>query len=169
MEPQHKEQLTLSECLEIREKYMHQSYNAGLNQIWNQPIYLKSGEMQYVFDENNKKYLDLVAGICTVSCGHANPRINEVLKVQSEKLWHCTNVFVRLPHNVTKVVGTRSHLSQTVRMAILYEWKKNSWNKIFLKIRAASKMWHFQNFGRNLGRKLFQKKNFFFSPCLKMK
>ena len=86
--------LSLSECLKIREKYLHQSYRPALKQIWNQPVYIKSGKMQYVYDENDKKYLDLVAGICTVSCGHSNPRINQVLKNQAEKLWHCTNIFV---------------------------------------------------------------------------
>ena len=48
-------------------------------------------------------------------------------------------------------------------------WMKTNFGKIFLKIRAARKEWHFQILGRNLGRNFFQKKNFFFSPCSKMK
>ena len=66
--------------------------------------------------------------------------------------------------------GSGTGLGMCAKCSLVQKiWMKKKFGKIFLKIRAASKMWHFQNLGRNLGRKIFQKKNFFFSPCLKMK
>ena len=78
--------------------------------------------MQYVYDQENNEYIDLVAGICTVSCGHANPRINQALIDQSEKLWHTSNVFVHEPiHEYTKKLvskfPTESGLNQGSKMA----------------------------------------------------
>ena len=42
--------------------------------------------MQYLYDENGKRYLDLFAGIVTVSCGHAHPKVLAAIREQMEKL-----------------------------------------------------------------------------------
>jgi 4-aminobutyrate aminotransferase-like enzyme len=38
----------------------------------------------YIYDSNNKKYLDFVAGFCTL--GHCQPRVNQAIKDQLDKI-----------------------------------------------------------------------------------
>jgi alanine-glyoxylate transaminase/(R)-3-amino-2-methylpropionate-pyruvate transaminase len=38
--------------------------------------------MQYLFDEKGNRYLDMFAGIVTVSVGHAHPEVNQAVKEQ---------------------------------------------------------------------------------------
>ena len=37
---------------------------------------LSTGKGQYMYDENGKRYLDLMGGICTVSAGHAHDGVS---------------------------------------------------------------------------------------------
>lgn len=57
------------------------------------PIEIVKGEGSIVYDANGKKYLDFTSGIAVCSLGHANPKLVEALKEQSEKLWHISNLF----------------------------------------------------------------------------
>jgi alanine-glyoxylate transaminase/(R)-3-amino-2-methylpropionate-pyruvate transaminase len=43
---------------------------------------------------NNKRYLDLFAGIVTVSVGHCHPKVNKALHDQIDKLWHTTTIYL---------------------------------------------------------------------------
>jgi acetylornithine/N-succinyldiaminopimelate aminotransferase len=56
-------------------------------------ILIIKGEGVYLFDENNKKYLDFAAGIATASLGHCHLYITDKLREQLGSLWHCSNVF----------------------------------------------------------------------------
>jgi acetylornithine aminotransferase len=56
-------------------------------------VHLVKGEGTVVEDENGKKYLDFTSGIAVVSLGHAHPAIVNTIQVQSEKLWHISNLF----------------------------------------------------------------------------
>lgn len=38
------------------------------------------GKMQYLFDQNGKRYLDLFAGVATSGMGHCHPRITAKIK-----------------------------------------------------------------------------------------
>jgi len=58
-----------------------------------EPLLIEKGEMQYLFDHNGKKYLDLFGGIVTVSVGHCHPRVNQALIDQAQKLWHTTQIY----------------------------------------------------------------------------
>jgi acetylornithine/N-succinyldiaminopimelate aminotransferase len=42
----------------------------------------------YIFDTNNKKYLDFVAGVSATSLGHQHPRVNQAIKDQLDKYSH---------------------------------------------------------------------------------
>ena len=42
----------------------------------------------YIFDTNNKKYLDFVAGVSATSLGHQHPRVNKAIKDQLDKYSH---------------------------------------------------------------------------------
>lgn len=50
--------------------------------------------MQYVWDQNGKRYLDLFGGIVTTSVGHCHPRLVEVLNRQADKLWHTSSLYL---------------------------------------------------------------------------
>ena len=59
-------------------------------QTTNNPIGLKvlKAEGSYIYDTNNKKYLDFVAGVSASNLGHKNNKIKEAVIDQIEKYWH---------------------------------------------------------------------------------
>lgn len=50
--------------------------------------------MQYLFDENGRRYLDAFAGIVTVSCGHCHPDVLNAIFEQSKLLQHATTIYL---------------------------------------------------------------------------
>lgn len=50
------------------------------------PVMLTRGEGVFVWDENGKKYLDMMSAYSAVSHGHANPRLVKVLQEQATRL-----------------------------------------------------------------------------------
>lgn len=52
------------------------------------------GKMQYLYDEDGKRYLDCFAGIVTVSCGHCHPDIVKAVVEQTELLQHATTIYL---------------------------------------------------------------------------
>ena len=50
--------------------------------------------MQYVWDEQGKRYLDGFAGIVTVSVGHCHPYVVEKVRQQVGKLQHATTIYL---------------------------------------------------------------------------
>lgn len=42
----------------------------------------------YIYDSNNKKYLDFVAGVSACALGHQHPRVNQAIKDQLDKYSH---------------------------------------------------------------------------------
>jgi alanine-glyoxylate transaminase/(R)-3-amino-2-methylpropionate-pyruvate transaminase len=57
------------------------------------PIVLKRGEMQYVWDESGKKYLDCLAQNLCISVGHNHPLVVSEATKQSNELVHCTTMY----------------------------------------------------------------------------
>jgi len=55
------------------------------------PIVLVEGRDVYLKDVEGKRYLDFWAGIATVNVGHNNPRVQEAVREQMEKLVHCAS------------------------------------------------------------------------------
>ncbi|UIP92353.1 aspartate aminotransferase family protein [Wolbachia endosymbiont of Anopheles demeilloni] len=51
------------------------------------------GKGIYLYDIDNKRYIDFHSGIAVSNLGHANPRLTDVLKLQGEKLWHISNTY----------------------------------------------------------------------------
>lgn len=67
-------------------KYLIDVYNRS-------KLNIVRGEGVYLYDDSGKEYLDFIAGIATVSLGHSHPYLVEGVRKQSEKLWHCSNLF----------------------------------------------------------------------------
>ncbi|MGL4589932.1 MAG: aspartate aminotransferase family protein [Mycoplasmatales bacterium] len=78
------------EILEKRTEYL-----IGCSHLFFQePLMLVEGKMQYVWDDDGKKYVDMLGGFSVLACGHANPAINQAIVTQLEKIVHTTQVFV---------------------------------------------------------------------------
>ncbi len=56
-------------------------------------IQLKKGNGSYVYDQDNKKYLDFTSGIAVTSLGHCHPEVVAALQKQSDCIWHTSNLF----------------------------------------------------------------------------
>lgn len=50
--------------------------------------------MQWLFDHENRRYLDMFAGIVTVSVGHCHPHVTAAAHAQLDRLWHTTNIYL---------------------------------------------------------------------------
>jgi len=68
--------------------------NPALFTLYREPLMIVEGRMQYVFDETGRRYLDLFAGIVTVSCGHCHPYVTTKIKEQVETLQHTTTIYL---------------------------------------------------------------------------
>jgi len=56
-------------------------------------LVLERGKGSYVWDVDEKRYLDLAGGIAVCSLGHAHPEIKEALTEQAQKLIHVSNLY----------------------------------------------------------------------------
>ena len=62
--------------------------------FYDEPIELRRGERQYVYDGAGRQYLDFFGGIATVSSGHAIPEINDAIKAQLDRIAHTSTLFL---------------------------------------------------------------------------
>ena len=62
-----------------------------------QPISIVRGEGCWLYDAEDKRYLDLMGGIATAALGHANPKLRAALEAQAAKLWHVSNLYTTEP------------------------------------------------------------------------
>lgn len=51
------------------------------------------GEGVYLFDGNDRRYLDFAAGIAVNLLGHCHPHLVDALKQQADALWHISNMY----------------------------------------------------------------------------
>jgi len=58
------------------------------------PFLMASGYMQYAFDEENRRYLDLFGGIVTVGVGHAHPRTVKAAYEQMQRVSHTCTLYL---------------------------------------------------------------------------
>jgi acetylornithine/N-succinyldiaminopimelate aminotransferase len=77
-----------------------------------QPIVLARGEGAYVWDEDGRRYLDLICGIATCAMGHCHPKVVAAAHAQIDRLWHVSNVFysepqIALAERLTQASGLR--------------------------------------------------------------
>ncbi len=85
------------DVLRDRQTYL----SPGLITYYKNPVMITDGWMQYLFDETGRRYLDLFAGIVSVSCGHCHPAIAKRVQDQVGRLQHTTTIY--LNPNVTEL------------------------------------------------------------------
>ncbi|MBX7244681.1 MAG: aspartate aminotransferase family protein, partial [Candidatus Sumerlaeaceae bacterium] len=78
-----------AEVLAMRKQYT----SPVIFTLYAEPIMIVEGHMQWLFDETGRRYLDLFAGIVTVSCGHCHPKIVSKMQEQLGTLQHTTNIY----------------------------------------------------------------------------
>ncbi|XP_077869614.1 alanine--glyoxylate aminotransferase 2, mitochondrial-like [Saccoglossus kowalevskii] len=87
--PQHTG-INYEDSMKIRKEKLH----PNLLTYYRKPILVTDGHMQWLFDDNGRQYLDLFAGIVTVSVGHCHPKVVGALEKQIKKLWHTTSIYL---------------------------------------------------------------------------
>ncbi len=65
--------------------------------FYKKPPQFVRGEMQYLYDQEGKQYLDFFAGVSVVNCGHCNPIILEATIQQLKQLQHTTTIYLSQP------------------------------------------------------------------------
>lgn len=78
------------EVLQVRREFL----NPGIFLYYKKPLMIVQGRMQYVWDEQGRRYLDALGGIVTVSVGHCHPRVVEAARRQNEALQHSTTIYL---------------------------------------------------------------------------
>ena len=81
---------TQQEYIDQGEQYILKTYNRF-------PVVLEKGEGVYLYDADQKKYLDFGAGIAVFALGYGNKEYNDALKAQIDKLIHTSNYFYNEP------------------------------------------------------------------------
>src|SRR4051794_4423746 len=81
--------------------------NPAVFTLYREPLMIVEGKMQYLFDETGRRYLDLFAGIVTVSCGHCHPKVVSRMREQMETLQHTTTIYLHpnLPQLAEKLAS----------------------------------------------------------------
>ncbi|PKA64846.1 Alanine--glyoxylate aminotransferase 2 like 3, mitochondrial [Apostasia shenzhenica] len=74
------------EILRKRSEFLSPS----LFHLYRKPLNIVNGRMQYLFDEDGRRYLDAFGGIATVCCGHCHPDVIEAIINQTKRLQHST-------------------------------------------------------------------------------
>ena len=78
------------EVLAMRREYT----NPAIFTTYREPLMIVEGHMQWMWDETGKRYLDMFAGIVTVSCGHCHPKVTKAIHEQVDTIQHTTTIYL---------------------------------------------------------------------------
>ncbi|PKN00666.1 MAG: aspartate aminotransferase family protein [Elusimicrobia bacterium HGW-Elusimicrobia-1] len=84
-----KKSLSAKEIGELRAKHLLPSTMT----YFTEPLNIVKGEMQYVYDDAGKKYLDGFSAVVTISVGHCHPDIVPKIQAQVASLQHMTTLY----------------------------------------------------------------------------
>lgn len=86
-----------------------------LNSYTPLPISFKHGSGVWLFDNNDNRYLDLVAGMGATILGHSHPKITTTITNQCTKLLHVSNL-VEIPEQaiLAKMLANLSGLNSSI-------------------------------------------------------
>jgi alanine-glyoxylate transaminase / (R)-3-amino-2-methylpropionate-pyruvate transaminase len=83
--------LSYQKTIFCRQKYLSPSLKTF--EAYDTPLVLEKGNMQYVWDSQDKKYIDLLGQNLSISVGHCHPRVVDAAVTQMKKLSHCTTMY----------------------------------------------------------------------------
>ncbi|XP_076957642.1 alanine--glyoxylate aminotransferase 2 homolog 3, mitochondrial-like [Bidens hawaiensis] len=86
---------TADEILHKRNQFLSPS----MFHFYKKPLNVVHGKMQYLFDENGRRYLDGFGGIATVNCGHCHHDVVQAIINQVTTIQHSTILY--LNHCIT--------------------------------------------------------------------
>lgn len=74
------------------------------------PVTFVKGEGSWVFDTDDKKYLDALSGIAVCGLGHAHPAVTQAIRDQADNLVHTSNLYgigrqQELAERLTRISG----------------------------------------------------------------
>ncbi|XP_036614204.1 alanine--glyoxylate aminotransferase 2, mitochondrial isoform X1 [Trichosurus vulpecula] len=75
-------------------KIRKQNFSPFMATYFQKPLLLHQGYMQWLFDYEGRRYLDLFSGIVTVSVGHCHPKVTTAAQKQLGRLWHTSPAFL---------------------------------------------------------------------------
>ncbi len=64
------------------------------NHFYKNPPQIVKGDMQYLYDDQGKEYIDFFAGVSVMNCGHCNKEILDVAISQMQTLQHTTIIYL---------------------------------------------------------------------------
>lgn len=82
--------LTREELKKKRDKYIV----PGVKHIFSDPPHFVKGKGQFLYDDTGREYLDMFAGIVTISVGHCHPKVTERTVAQLQTLQHTSTIFM---------------------------------------------------------------------------
>ena len=82
---------------ETMRQYIDEAESVLLHTYNRYPIVLKRGEGVYLYDLDDKKYLDFVSGIGVFALGYHNREYNDALKAQIDAITHTSNYYYNVP------------------------------------------------------------------------
>ncbi len=90
----------------LKQEYINGVEEAVLHTYNRFPVVLEKGEGVYLYDTDNKKYLDFAAGIAVCAFGYGKKEYVEALKAQVDMLMHTSNLYYNVPimHAAKKVL-----------------------------------------------------------------
>ncbi len=77
---------TFEQIVELEKQYLLGTYNRY-------PVVLTRGKGVFLYDLDDKRYLDFVSGLGVNALGHAHPRIVKTIREQAGKLIHVSNLY----------------------------------------------------------------------------
>src|SRR3984885_14949828 len=77
---------TFEQIAELERRYLLGTYNRY-------PIVLTRGKGVFLYDLEDRRYLDFVSGLGVNALGHAHPRIVKTIREQAAKLIHISNLY----------------------------------------------------------------------------
>jgi acetylornithine/N-succinyldiaminopimelate aminotransferase len=78
--------ISFKEIQELTDKYIVGTYNRY-------PVAFRYGVGETLYDTNNKSYIDFQCGISVTNLGHGEADIIEMLRNQSDRLFHTSNLY----------------------------------------------------------------------------
>ncbi|KAH0627878.1 hypothetical protein JD844_008421 [Phrynosoma platyrhinos] len=75
-------------------KIRKENISPSLYTSYKKPLLIHQGYMQWLFDFEGRRYLDLFGGIVTISVGHCHPKVTAAAQKQLGRLWHTSNLFM---------------------------------------------------------------------------